>query len=311
MRRPWGRRWRGPIGYFLYTLILAALLFWLLLPTTAVQRFVELRLTSAFPTVRWQVGPVRLALPPGMSIHGIKGTGANNRILLQVDELRLQPQWLASLWQLRWRLGYQLTAGMGTVQGWVQAGDGLQAWQTAGNVQGLRLAACPMLAQQLGRAVDGTVTGTFAGTVTMDPTSEALEEMQARLELTNGRLGLQRPLLGERELVFQQAFVLLQGKGRDLRFDQGRVSTPLFDGSFSGRLSFNADPGQCRIDLAGEVQPTPGFYKARPNTVAMQAFRLQLKNNTLPFRVTGTLGEPGIHFGEFALLVHNLEEELK
>ena len=46
------------------------------------------------------------------------------------------------------------------------------------------------------------------------------------------------------------------------------------------------------------MQPKTKFFKGLDNTVALQAFRVQLKDNSLPFRISGDLSNPGIHYEE-------------
>lgn len=66
-----------------------------------------------------------------------------------------------------------------------------------------------------------------------------------------------------------------------------------------------------QLDLKGTMQPKTKFFKGLDNTVALQAFRVQLKDNSLPFRVSGDLSNPGIHFEEYSMHVQTLEKELK
>jgi hypothetical protein len=47
------------------------------------------------------------------------------------------------------------------------------------------------------------------------------------------------------------------------------------------------------------------------NASLLKVIRTQLKDKTVPFRVSGDLYNPGIHFEEFSLLFQSLEKELK
>ena len=96
-----------------------------------------------------------------------------------------------------------------------------------------------------------------------------------------------------------------------MHVDKGMVDSELLDSRFSGTIRLSPDPMSSQVDLQGEVQPKKKFFKAVNNTLAYEAFRLQLKDNHLPFTITGTLMEPGIHYGEYAILFQKLEMELR
>ena len=89
------------------------------------------------------------------------------------------------------------------------------------------------------------------------------------------------------------------------------VASELFDGQFSGTVILNRDPALGQLDLKGAMQPTAKFYKGLNNTLALQAFRVQLTDNSLPFRISGELSNPGIHYEGYSQLFQTLEMELK
>jgi hypothetical protein len=105
--------------------------------------------------------------------------------------------------------------------------------------------------------------------------------------------------------------VILHGRGEALQLEQGTVESELLSGQFNGEIKLEQDPTTSRLDIRGTLQPRANFFNNVNNAAALQNFRAQLKNNPLPFRVSGDLYNPGIHFGEFSLLFQSLEKELQ
>jgi hypothetical protein len=89
------------------------------------------------------------------------------------------------------------------------------------------------------------------------------------------------------------------------------MGSELFEAQFSGMMTVNRDPALCQLDLKGFMQPKTKFFQGLNNTLALQAFRVELKDNPLPFRITGDLSNPGIHYEGFSMLFQTLEKELK
>ena len=135
--------------------------------------------------------------------------------------------------------------------------------------------------------------------------------MEAKLSVDKGRVGLKQPVLGHTVIPFSRATMTLQGPGKAMQLKQGTVDSELLNGQFSGEIKLEQGPGANQLDIRGAVQPRSEFFKGVNNAVALQAFRAQLKNGALPFRISGDLYHPGIHFEEFSQLFQSLEKELK
>jgi type II secretion system protein N len=299
------------IGYLLYAVGLGVLLLWLLFPHEAMRRYLEKSLNRVSPELRWQVEAVGLDIPAGLTLRAIEGfeQGDGKNPLLRIDVLTLRLNWAESLRARQVQIEYRMAAGKGSVHGFVRIDGGQQGLYVEGAGQDIELTAFPLLSRQLGRALQGSVSGTFTGTFL--PAKGEFAELTARLNVDNGRLGLKRPILSHTELPFSQGTVVLHGRGERLQLEQGVVASELFDGQFSGTVIVNRDPARGQLDLKGAMQPTAKFYKGLNNTLALQAFRVQLKDNSLPFRISGELSNPGIHYEGYSQLFQTLEMELK
>jgi type II secretion system protein N len=304
--------WAGrSVGYLLYAVGLIALLLWLLFPQEAVRQYLEAALNRVSPNLRWQIEAVALEIPDGFMLQVIEGyeKGEGKIPLLRINSLTLWPDIAASLQAGCPQAGYRIIAGKGSATGVVRMTDGQKELHVDGAAQNFRLMDFPWLSRQLGRTLQGSVSGIFSGTIV--PAKGEMAELEARVQVENGRLGLKRPILGHTELPFSLGTVILHGHGEKLELEQGRVESELFDGQFSGTITMHRDPALSQLDLKGTMYPKTQFFKGLDNTVALQAFRVQLKDNSLPFQISGDLSNPGIHFAEYAMLVETLEKELK
>jgi len=301
----------GSIGYLLYVGGVVVLLLWLLFPKETVRRFLEDALTRLYPALGWQVGTVAVEMPGVLTLRAIEGfeKGEGKKSAVRIDVLTLQPRIFESLRAVQLQAGYRMAIGKGNVAGLIRMSGGQKGMQVEGTVRDIQLAEVPLLNRQLGRALHGSLSGSFTATVVPALAGKAV--LEGRVKVENGRVGLKRPILSHTELPFSQGTVILHGRDETLRLEQGMVESDLFDGSFSGTITMRRDPVSSQLDLIGVMQPKNKFFKGLDNTVAVQAFRMQLKDQALPFRITGDLSNPGIHYEEFAMLFQTLEKELK
>jgi len=307
-------RWLATgIGYLLYGTALLVVLLWLLFPKETVRRHLEESLGRACPDQRWQVGAVTLDLSAGLTMRAIAGSerGKEDKPLVRIETLTLRPQVIESLRAGKVQLGYRMVLGHGSVAGLVRLDGGLKRMHLEGTVQDVSLEDVPLLSRRLGRTVQGSASGTFAITGGTAPGKENGIVLEAQVQVDNGRVGLKRPLLGHAELPFSRGTVVLHGQGETLQLEQGVVESELFASRFAGMITVHRELGLSQFDVQGTMQPKNKLFRGLDNTVALQAFRVQLKENTLPFRISGELSNPGIHYQEFSMLVQNLEKELR
>ncbi|WP_310600967.1 type II secretion system protein GspN [Desulfobulbus sp.] len=299
------------LGYAFYGTGILVLGLWLLFPAETVRRTLEERLGRAWPDLHWRVEGVALKLPFNLTVRAINGYGGQETEapLVRVERLMVQPDLPASVSSRALQAGYRLEVGKGSVAGvarWQGERDG---GRIEGTIREIGLAAVPLINRWLGRTLQGAMSGTFA--VELRPASSPEPVLEAQIELADGRVGLQRPILGHRELPFTKATARVRGQGLRYELDRGAIASPLFDGRFAGKVALRPDPGQGQIEVQGVVDPKDKFFKGLDNTVNLQAFRLQLKDKPLSFSITGDLTGPAIHYGEYAMLMQTLEQELR
>jgi len=305
------RRLGGWFGYLFFALLLLVFFLWLLFPKEALPRLLVQYLNGAYPQLSWQIRSVSWQFPEGVRLGGIEGYGVQetNKPRLRVDLLELRPD-ISGMWKAkRPRAGYRLLLAKGVVAGTMQLDNWHAGLQVDGTVAGVQLTECPLLARALDRELRGTLSATFKGLLPL--TADQHGEMEASVSIDNGRLALRRPILAHRILPFSRATVLLQRRGDVLRLAQGQVESELFNGQFSGDIGLLREPTAGRIDITGTLQPRPEFFKGVSSGAVLRLIRTQLKDNLLPFRLSGDLYDPGIGFEEYSMLFQTLEKELR
>lgn len=313
VRSPRGRggHLRRAAGYLLYGLVAVVFALWLMFPVQSVQRLLLDALAGIAPGMEWRVGRVDLRLPLILRVENVSAFLPANRQTpaLHVDRLDLWPHWEASLRDRDLWLNYDLQIGDGVIQGRLRRQSQPRQFTVHGTIQGLSLAAVPLLAGKLGRPLEGTLFASYEGKGCPGADHACLWNMQCRL--ARGKLALVRPLLRHTELPFSQVSMLVHGKGGDMAITEGKIDSPLGKGWFNGSVTLASDPLQSLLKLRGGLHPQPALFKHFENTVELQAVRRELEKKPLPFSISGTAAQPGIHFESMAMQISTLEKETR
>ena len=305
-----GQGWRG-LGYLLYALLVAGFSLWLLFPEQGVQRLLIRSLNRLVPGVQWRLGSLGLDLPLRLRVENVAGYVASDsaRPVLQVDQLEIRPDWSASFKEWAPWLRYHLHIGAGTIAGsWGQQRQ-KKGYALHGSVRTLQLKDLPLLAQRLERNMQGELSATYEGDVSLEGGASCRWKAQTKIE--RGRLSFVRPVLQQTEFPFSQVTMLLHGTGRKMTIAEGRIQSPLGDGWFNGSLQFQTDPALSKVELRGGLHPKPAFFQGVEDKVALGKVRAALQEKPLPFSLSGTLLHPGIHFEHFALQISALDKEIR
>nr|WP_321465004.1 type II secretion system protein GspN [uncultured Desulfobulbus sp.] len=304
-------RLRRAAGYLLYALFAVVLSLWLMFPVQSVQRLLQDALSGIVPGVEWRVGRVELRLPLILRVENVFAFLPANRETpaLQVDRLDVGPNWDASIRNRDLWLNYDLRIGAGVIQGRLRRQPQPGQFTVHGAVQGLPLAAVPLLAGKLGRQLEGTLSASYEGKGCPGADHACLWNMQCKI--ASGKLALARPMLRHTELPFSLVSLLVHGKGAEMTIAEGKIDSPLGKGWFNGSVTLAADPLQSLLKLRGGLHPQPALFKHFENTVELQAVRRELEKKPLPFSISGSAVQPGVHFESMAMQISTLEKETR
>ena len=308
-----GRWIASGLGYLLFTLAALGLCLWLLFPKDGVHRLLVRSLNAALPEAQWRVGSVAFAFPLAVRLERIEGYARDDdaKPLLLIDQLTVAPDMGEAVRAQRLKAAYSLALAKGTVVGTLSMQDRKSGLRVDGTLQGVQLPDLAALTRPLQRDVQGVLAGSFDGVLRFTP-SVSVKELNAKVRVENGRLALKQPVLGNTVLPFAQVSATLALKGQQLQLTEGMVDSKLFAGAFTGEVRLRKDFPASALAVKGNLQPRPELFKGvAGKAAALQAVRMQFKDRPLPFRLSGDLRAPAIHFEEFAVLLKTLEKESK
>ena len=301
----------GRVGYLLYTLVVLVVCLWLLFPGSTARELFVRALSAAVPQLEWRVQTIAFELADALRLSGGEGREAGGgEPLLRLDSLTLRPDLAALIRQRRLQAAWQAELAGGTVQGQLQLPRPGTELRVEGTLQGVRLDGLAILERRLQRGLQGTAAAEFTATVRRSPL--ALTGLSATARLENGRIDLRQPVLGHGFVPFSRVGVSLLLQGERLALTDGTVDSNLFAGTFAGDLRLRPDPAASLITLTGSLQPRSEFFSAAGlSSAVLTEIRTRLRDRPLPFRVSGALGDPGVHFEEFSLLFDALSKEAR
>ena len=297
------------IGELLYTLVVLVVCLWLLFPAATARDLLVRAAGAAVPQLRWQVRTMAVEMPGVLRLSGVEGWApGGGEPLVRIDSLTLRPDLGILVGQRRLQAAWRAELAGGTVQGLVQLPRSTAEVRVEGIVQGVRLDDLAVVEQRLQRKVRGTAAADFTATLRRRPL--ALTALDATARLEEGRIDLRRPVLGHGFVPLARAAATLRLEGERLALTGGTVESNLFSGTFAGDLRLRPDPGASLVTLTGSLSPRSEFFSAAGgDSAGLQAIRTRLRDRPLPFRVTGALRDPGVHFEEFSLLFDALSKE--
>jgi type II secretion system protein N len=291
-------RWlAASIGYLLYTALVLVLLLWVLLPADSIRLWLQTRLNSASPDLRWEIADLQATLPAGLVASDVRlqEAGGAQEELLQVAELRIMPD-LRSLLTSRAELPfrYQLRTTGGTLRGTASLLEEYAKLRCEGDAENLQLAGLTVLWTRIGRTATGKLSGhyRFEGDW-RDPYQGVLT---AELQLAEGSISLQQPVFGLDQLEFSQLTTTLELRDRVLALTGGTVESRLLAAEYSGTVTLDNPLLMSEVKIDGMLEPRSELLSSLRDQATVTLIRNQLRDNKLSFVLNGTMLEPGIQF---------------
>ncbi len=288
---------RACFGYFLYTLVVLLLMLWLQFPAAAVKAKAEAELNRLLPAFTWQIGSISLTFPADICFRQISISQKKEKEpLFTVESLNLRPD-LAG-WQKtgQWSVLYYLRLLDGNISGKLSLTKEKTGLQYSGEINKLRLdnPGLKKLLAGYDRKVSGTLSGSFIGR--QDKQQGLFAVMEGNLTVRNGAISLQEPVLGMEELAFETISSKLSKQANLLHLQNGKLASKLLAAEFSGSLRLREPVFLSSVNVQGAFIPRPEFLASLGNPMLVNMLKRQLQQDKMPFSVSGTLKEPGIHF---------------
>lgn len=283
-------------GYAVYTLAVLLFLLWYLFPSDSFRVWLQAQLNNHAPAMKWQVGDLHVGLPFNIIARDIRAGGLNtDKALFVVDEVGVRPE-LQKIFEFPKKLPLVYTARSleGSVNGTFLLENEKQEVICTGQLQDMKVGSLAELWRKLGREVSGTLSGSFRYTGNTGNLYGGL--LQGDLSLHNGFVELMQPILGLQRLDYNQAKTSFSFKDRIVTVTSGEVESDLFSADFNGTVTMAGNLLGSTLDVQGTFEPRPEMLANLEDPNVVRLIKSQLRNNSLSFKVTDTLFEPGIVF---------------
>jgi type II secretion system protein N len=286
------KRWWA---YILYCLLLAGVFLYVLFPSDAFRDYLVASVEKGNP--EWSlsietVAPSLLTL--GMKVLGLrvclreKAEGT----LFEAESLSLRPG-LWSLLQGEPKLSFKGLAYGGRFKGRARFSNGGLEGPIDLNLElkDMQIEKHEDLLRMVGRPITGDIDGTLTYTGRAGSPTEGTGE--ADLKLSRGDVALLQPLFGLQSIDFEELWVRLLLKNRQLEVNRAELKGPNLRGTISGRVILRQEIMQSGLDLKGTVEPLGEFYKSlASDPLTMKYVNQKLKGGKLSFAIQGPVDQP-------------------
>jgi type II secretion system protein N len=264
-------------------LVLVTVLFLVIgFPSEALRAYAVRRLSAALPGLDVTVGDVRLALPTGITLAGVR-LALGDRQIVVVDDLTVVPE-LLTLLRSTTVYRFEGSLGGGGVSGRMEADAAGPTPKTRMTAQlgGVQLQQIPAMRDLYG----GRMSGRMDGSLTLTDAGA----LSGKLSASEVQVELPAPVLGQARFGFKTAEAEITLLNRSLLVRNGRLRGTELDAEVSGTISLDPLQAARGVNLVGRVTPHPAFLAKTEGNLAAGLMR---RRAAIPFRVSGPLDAPG------------------
>jgi len=288
-------RWLlSSLGYLLYTLVVLVCLLWWKFPADTVKTWLEHQLNTETPRYVWNIETLKPVLPGRIHVSGITITPVREKMpLIRIGQLDLVPD-PARLLSKNKLIRYRMRLFGGTAGGRFVVGTGFRQFDCRGKFAGLRIKQMAALRKRLQRQVNGIADGSFSWHGVRRSTEKQV--IEGKVIMRDGTLPLRKAVLGLVKLPYstiETPFTYREGRWI---IEKGKFVSPKMTATFNGRIEPADNLADFRLQFTGRLTPRSELFTGGGNNKMAGMIRSFLKDGSLPFTLSGTAAEPGIHF---------------
>lgn len=176
----------------------------------------------------------------------------------------------------------------------------LAEWGKEVSLHGLEVSGMDVGKANLQEFARRNVSGTlgFSGNYAASLSEIDEGRLNGILDLTGFASELKRPILMSSEVRFDRISARIAMDRKQLIFSDGEAEGKMYDGTFSGTVSFAAIPAMGSLIIDGMLSPKQEFMRKNRQVARAAALLYKKYRSTdIPFNVTGRLQEPVFRFG--------------
>jgi type II secretion system protein N len=277
------------IGYIAFTAIMVVVFLYLLFPKDTLRAYIQAQLQQNLPDVSVEIGQVSPAFPPGLKLANIL-CEHQGLPLVTARRATIRPALLKILGSEK-VINFNLETSEGRI-------DGQSILRTDKQGQVSVIADIDQVALQeleVLRAIpDYIISGLLSGKVNFKAVPGRSGSGSADLVVSGAKLELVNPLFGVENLNFISIETQLNLSTRRLQLRRCNLRGNEVDGTISGSVMLRTPMDQSRLNLSGVLRPHAEFMATLQRSVPVGLLGgNNLGQKGLPFRITGTIDNPG------------------
>ena len=285
-------------GYILFGILVTLLFLYYRFPSDAFEDYLQDRVEKMNTQFTLSVDKVAPSMTFGLRFIGARLYYKTNREkpVFETEKLLVRPS-ILSVFRKEWRFCFNALVYKGVVEGCssVEKKKKDAPFQTTVALKGIPMGADDSLKDIIGRNLEGTLNGniTFRG----EPKSLMSGTGEVDLRLSDGRIGLEQPILNLDGIGFHEVLIKMTLENRRINLTRVALRGTNMNGSLSGVVILNNDISRSSLNLRGTLEPFAEFIKDltdSPDTVRL--IRQRMNRGKITFAIRGTLAEPSFRF---------------
>ena len=277
-------------AYLLFTLVVVALLLYLLFPAPAVKAYLEARISSIDPDLTLSLETMSpTALPPGLRVTDAKINRGDEK-LVQIESASFSPV-LLSLFRNNKEVSFALGLAGGQVEGQAVldrkgAGDQVQVAADFSQVHLEQIEAVKTNERF-------SLAGTGQGQATYEGNLAGTGKTNGSFTISDLQIALHEDLFGIDELLLGRTVCTFSGNGHVLRVKSLTFDGPMAEGKITGTIELLTPLGGSRLNLTGNAKPRPELIARLQETIPQGLIDTRsLGTRGLNFKIRGSVDSP-------------------
>jgi type II secretion system protein N len=281
--------------FFLYaSYIIAAFIFFLyvLFPSDAVKKYIQHKLEGINPDISVSIDHINPAFPPGVRLNAVSLYHTKS-LLLNAETVKIVPR-IFSLFSSTKTLSFKGAAYDGIINGKADIGGDTGQMKLDADLSGIQIKDIPFVKNLTGIEKEKyKVVGILNGTITFSENKGSSRTMGAKLEFSDCKVNLKDPIFNHENFIFSKIKTDLATVRNRLQIKSCDIEGDKINANFSGSILTKNNLGSSNLNLKGEVQLQPLFFKNINQNILASIFPKKMSgNNSFFLTIGGTIDQP-------------------
>ena len=280
------------LGYTLYVVLVAVILFYFLFPAQAVEEFLDNSVSRINPEFGFKAEKIRPWIPAGLRITSgeIYLSNTPGQAVFKADSFYIGPQ-ILKLFTGEYSFDLAGKAYKGDIKGTLHFTGADKAITGEITFRDFVLADYNFLNEKFKTGVIGNLSGEIV--YSNESANAAGRSGRFDLRLSDGQLLFQPPVFNITSLDLQSIKLEARLRRREITIIKAELEGPEVNGSMTGSIQLQNDMRLSQLNLRGTLEPLAEFYKNYPEVrELLKAMKKRVKRGQYFFTLTGTLGDP-------------------